>query len=348
MTTPPRRLGRGLSSLIQVTADKHDTPPAPSQPQGIAPTTAPHRSEDAEYPDTISGVGTTSSADPPSARLGGARPIRLEEIVPNRQQPRRAFNAESIGQLAASIARHGLVQPLVVRPIASLSDSQDVVKYELIAGERRWRASRAAGIEAVPVIVREVDNQESLELALVENLQREDLNAIDRAEAYARYCREFDAVPEDLASRLNEDRTTVINYLRLLELPPAVKELVAAGTLSMGHARAILGAASADERTALARSVVENGLSVRALEEVMRRRRESKPAQPAAAVPASKSRDVSAHVVELETRFQQALGTKVKIKPGRGKGRGKITIEYYSFDDFDRIMSRMGVASEQG
>lgn len=348
MTTPPRRLGRGLSSLIQVTAEKYDTPSSPGDPAGNAPATTPRRSDDVDGEATKSEHSATNSVGSPSTQPGGPRPIRLEEIVPNRQQPRREFNAESIGQLAASIARHGLVQPLVVRPVASLQDSQGVVKYELIAGERRWRASRAAGIEAVPVIVREVDNQESLELALIENLQREDLNAIDRAEAYSRYCREFDTKPEDLAGRLNEDRTTVVNYLRLLELPSAVKDLVASGALSMGHARAILGATGADERAALARSVVENGLSVRALEEVMRRRRDSKPAQPAATVPASKSRDVSAHVVELETRFQQALGTKVKIKPGRGKGRGKITIEYYSFDDFDRIMSRMGVASEQG
>jgi len=284
------------------------------------------------------------------AGTGGALPIRIEEIRPNRNQPRREFNTESIGQLAASIARNGLVQPLVVRPLPGGHDTEGVVKYELVAGERRWRASRAAGIEAVPVIVREVDDQKALELALIENLQREDLNAIDRAEAYARYCREFDVKPEELAIRLDEDRTTVVNYLRLLELPAAVKDLVAAGKLSMGHARSILGVADSAERVALARSTVDNGLSVRALEEVLRRRRETgrqgSDAAHSSPTSATKSRDVSAHVVELEGRFQQALGTKVKIRPGRGKGRGKIVIEYYSIDDFDRIMDRMGVSGD--
>jgi ParB family chromosome partitioning protein len=155
------------------------------------------------------------------------------------------------------------------------SDAEGFAKYELIAGERRWRASRAAGVEDVPVIVRDVDDEKSLELALIENLQREDLNAIDRADAYARYCDEFGLSPAEVAQRMAEDRSTVVNYLRLRELPNKVKALVADGQLSMGHARAILGVPQADNREALARSAVANSLSVRALEQIIRRRKES-------------------------------------------------------------------------
>jgi ParB family chromosome partitioning protein len=272
---------------------------------------------------------------------------RINEIVPNVRQPRQQFERESIAALAASIARNGLIQPLVVRPVRDRSDPEGYAKYELIAGERRWRASRAAGVEDVPVIVRDVDDEKSLELALIENLQREDLNAIDRADAYARYCDEFGLSPAEVAQRMAEDRSTVVNYLRLRELPNKVKALVADGQLSMGHARAILGVPQADNREALARSAVANNLSVRALEQIIRRRKESGGAESTRgqatvesdAEPVAKS----AQVRDLENRFQQALGTKVRIVPGRGRQRGRIVIDYFSFDDFDRILDRLGV-----
>jgi len=280
----------------------------------------------------------------------GTTEIPIEAIGPGAHQPRRVFNRDSIAQLAGSIARNGLVQPLVVRPVRNGRDAaQSTLQYELIAGERRWRASRAAGLASVPAIIREADDEKALELSLIENLQREDLNAIDRAEAYARYCREFGLKPEEVASRLHEDRTTVVNYMRLLELPAPVKECVARGTLSMGHARAILGAADEKERIELARVTEANGLSVRALEELVRRRKVGQPldSQPARGAPAAGGkREVSAHLLHLQTQFQQALGTKVLIRPSRGKGRGKIIVEYYSLDDFDRIMARLGVRED--
>jgi ParB family chromosome partitioning protein len=272
---------------------------------------------------------------------------RINEIVPNVRQPRQQFERESIAALAASIARNGLIQPLVVRPLRDRSDAEGFAKYELIAGERRWRASRAAGVEDVPVIVRDVDDEKSLELALIENLQREDLNAIDRADAYARYCDEFGLSPAEVAQRMAEDRSTVVNYLRLRELPNKVKALVADGQLSMGHARAILGVPKADDRAALARSAVTNSLSVRALEQIIRRRKESGDAESANGEPAAQSQGdppaKSAQIRDLENRFQQALGTKVRIVPGRGRQRGRIVIDYFSFDDFDRILDRLGV-----
>lgn len=387
MTPPNRRLGRGLSSLIQVTSQ-----PPPAQ-------TSPPRSEQPPTPTSIHVAGSETAVvpSPPAQNATVARPshdvalapalgtlsdtghateslhsrntsdspgnaaergqvpagtteLPIEAIGPGAHQPRRVFNRESIAQLAGSIARNGLVQPLVVRPVRNGHGApQTIVQYELIAGERRWRASRAAGLASVPAIIREADDEKALELSLIENLQREDLNAIDRAEAYARYCREFGLKPEEVATRLHEDRTTVVNYLRLLELPEQVKECVARGTLSMGHARAILGVADEKERIELARATEANGLSVRALEELVRRRKVGQPldSRPAHGAPASGGkREVSAHLLHLQTQFQQALGTKVLIRPSRGKGRGKIIVEYYSLDDFDRIMARLGVRED--
>jgi len=371
MSKAPSRLGRGLSSLIQPTTappreDNNDSArlPSPRPAQG-APTTGKNPSETSlSHGAGITTVSRQDHVQEPgevfedAAQAGTiswslrAVTARIDQISPNAKQPRREFKRETIAQLAASIARNGLVQPLVVRPIRGEGNgSQHYVKYELVAGERRWRASRAAGVEEVPVIIRDVDDEKALELALVENLQREDLNAIDRAEAYARYCREFGLKPEDVAGRLNEDRTTVINYLRILDLPAEVKAMVANGELSMGHARAILGATDSQERVNLAKSAVSNGLSVRALEEIVRRRRDgASPSGPASPFQGTRKRlpvqEMTAQLSHLQNRFQQALGTKVAIRPGRGKGRGKIVIEYYSLDDFDRIMDRLGVQAD--
>jgi ParB family chromosome partitioning protein len=182
-----------------------------------------------------------------------------------------------------------------------------------------------------------------LELALIENLQREDLNAIDRAQAYRQFCDRFGLKPDQVAERLGEDRTTVVNYLRLLDLPDAIKRLVAGGAISMGHARCLLGLDDDRRRWQLAEAVVQNELSVRALEEIVRR---EKPRDGGAADAQQEPRKVSPHYVDMQRRFEQSLGTKVTIRPSRRKGRGRITIEYYSLDDFDRISERLGVARE--
>ena len=179
-----------------------------------------------------------------------------------------------------------------------------------------------------------------LEMALIENIHREDLNAVDRARAYRRYCDEFDVSAQDLAERLGEDRTTVVNYLRLLELPEEIKELVVAGVLSMAHARCIVGVEDEEERLRLARSVEAHGLSVRALEEVIRREKRGRERGDEEAV------QKPAHVRDLEERLSLGTGTKVRIREGRRRGSGRITIEYYSLDDFDRISRLLGVTAE--
>jgi ParB family chromosome partitioning protein len=229
-----------------------------------------------------------------------------------------------------------MLQPITVRERDG--------KYEIIAGERRLAAARQAGMSRVPILIRKASDEQMLELALIENLQREDLNAIDRAKAYRRFCTRFNLKPDDLAERLGEDRTTVVNYMRLLDLPESVQRLVAESKLGMGHARCLLGIADDLRRERLAEAVAQNDWSVRALEEIVRREktRQSGSEAPAPAV----ARTASAHVRDLQQRFEQAVKTKVTIREGRRKGTGRIVIEYFSLDDFDRIASLLGVGEE--
>lgn len=272
--------------------------------------------------------------------------VPVERLVAGKNQPRTSFSAASIGALARSIAQSGVIQPLVVRRLGSRGDGS-VDSFEIIAGERRWRAAKAAGLNEVPVVVRELDDQEALEIALIENLQREDLNAIDRAEGYESYCRRFGLVAEDLARRLGEDRSTVVNYLRLLELPEELKGWVAVGKISMGHARSLLGVDAADGQMALARAAVANGWSVRQLEEAVRHRKAGK--VDAGGSGGGRSVGIPGKrplIADLEGRLEQAVGTKVRIKEGRKKGTGRITIEYYGLDDFERITGLLGMEVE--
>ncbi len=265
-----------------------------------------------------------------------ARMVPIARLSPNPHQPRGPIAEDSVRTLAESIRQTGILQPITVRPHG--------VGYQIVTGERRWRAAGLAGLAEVPVVVRKVTDEEMLELALVENIQREDLNAIDRAQAYAHYCAQFARRPEEVAGRLGEDRTTVVNFLRLLELPEAVKEMVAKGLLSAGHARSLLGLPNPEQMLLVARTVVKQGLSVRALEDLVRRTRArggaGEPAFATAARPVK-----SAHLRDLETRLSLACGTKVSIEEGKRKGSGRMVIEYYSLDDFDRVAGKLGVAS---
>jgi ParB family chromosome partitioning protein len=184
-----------------------------------------------------------------------------------------------------------------------------------------------------------------MEWALIENLQREDLNPIDRASAYRQFCDRFSQAPEQVAARLGEDRTTVVNYLRLLELPESVRGWVAEGRLSMGHARSLVGVANDDRRSLLAKAVIQEGLSVRALEDLIRRERAASPKEKASSREKNE-RFTSAHIRDLERRFEEALKTKVMIVEGKRKGSGRIMIEYFSLTDFDRIAEALGVREE--
>jgi ParB family chromosome partitioning protein len=309
MQQPQKRLGRGLRSLLSVDDAVTEMPP----PVGALPT----------------GDEATNASFV----------VPVDELRPNPFQPRRDMPPDQLKALADSIRKNGVIQPVLVRRVGPKL-------YQIIAGERRWRAAQQAGLSELPAIVRAADDREMLELALVENIFREDLNAIDRASAYKRYCDEFSLSADEVAQRLGEDRSTTSNYLRLLELPSDVKQWVAEGRLAMGHARCLLGLRSPMEITQMARQVMDQDLSVRAVEKLVRDRLNAR--AEAVRAPAERGDAKRAQVRDLEARFTRALGTKVEIRESARKGRGRILIHYFSLDDFDRVMERLGLDEPNG
>ncbi len=258
---------------------------------------------------------------PPASSVEGVRQIELTRIDPSPHQSRRHFHPERMAELAESIKLHGVVQPVVVRPNGQ--------RYVMIAGERRWRACALAGITTVPAIVRNVQGNELPELTLIENIQREDLNPIEMAVALSRLGREHQLSHEQIASRTGKDRATVTNVLRLLRLPDEVRRRVAAGELSMGHARALLALPDEAAQKALAARIVAQGLSVRQTEALTKSHSARKP-KPIAVIPDPNIREAIQHM-------ERALGTRVRMV-GKGK-QGRIEIEFYSQQDLDRIYS---------
>jgi len=256
----------------------------------------------------------------------------IEEISPSRYQPRKGFDGAKLDELAASIKEKGIIEPLIVRKGES--------GYELIVGERRWRAAQRAGIKEVPVIVREVSTGEALELALIENLQREDLNPLEEAEAYKRLMEEFHHTQEELAKRIGKDRTTVANAVRLLKLPEEIKASLSDESITSGHARALLGLDTPDEQKVACKEIIKRGLSVRETERLVKRiaLRKSKPD---AGVRPSREEDLL--IRNLEETLRRFLGTQVRI-PKKGQ-KGKIEIEFYSDEDLERIIERIMGAS---
>lgn len=246
--------------------------------------------------------------------------LEITRIVPGEQQPRRVFNDKSLNELAQSIKEKGILQPIIVRRTGDGT-------FKIVAGERRWRAATMAGLKKVPVIIKDTAPSDSLEIALIENLQREDLNPLETAEAFHRLMKEFNLTQEELSAKVGKERATVANYLRLLKLPEEIKELINKGSLSMGHARAILSVEGKSDQIALARAVVTKGLSVREVESLATRLTQPKK---------KTSRLKDPQIATLEEKLKQSLGTKVKIKH-KGK-RGKIEIEYYSLDELDRLL----------
>jgi len=342
MSKIARRLGRGLDSLVsnlrtepepQPPHPFHQPPPPPIVGQQAA---APERGS----PEVAAVSGSVKAAMADVAALS-ANPF----------QPRDAITDGDIVSIAESIRRHGLLQPISVRAVGG--------RYQIIAGERRWRAAKSIGMTHVPVIVRQATDEQMLELALIENLQREDLNAMDRARAYRQFCTHFGLRPEEVADRLGEDRSTVLNYLRMLELAEPIRAMVAGGKLSMGHARCLLGEGNEVHRLRLAEAIVANELSVRAAEEIVRRGKAYLGAGATTMAQAGgdallkssgtgtqRGRLRSAHLQDLEQRFERAVKTKVTIHEGRKRGSGRITIEYYTLDDFDRVAEKLGVEVE--
>jgi ParB family chromosome partitioning protein len=254
----------------------------------------------------------------------GAEPseVDVDSIVPGPMQPRTHFDEASLESLADSIRSHGVVQPLVVRRRDN--------GFELIAGERRWRAAKLAGLTRVPVVVKEVPDDNLLEIALIENIQREDLNPIEEAQAYKKLIETVGLTQEALASRVGRDRSYITNYLRLLRLPEDVQQLVKEGRLSTGHARTILALTDLDLQRRVARQIIDGGLSVRATEHLVQRIIEKPAKSPAG------PRVVDPNVRAAETKLRRALGTQVKILMSE-QGRGKLEISFFNSQDLDRI-----------
>ncbi len=271
------------------------------------------------------GLGALIPAGSPGMLLkgsgGGATEVELHRIIASEYQPRKNFKDDAIASLAESIKSVGVIQPVILR-------RRDEGGYQLIAGERRFRAAALAGLTRIPAIVKDVSPAEVLEMALVENIQREDLNPIETAEAYERLVGEFKLTQEELSAKVGKERSTVANFLRLLTLPPEVKRDLAEGDLTMGHAKAILSLDAASKQMALRREIISRGLSVREAEGAAKRLK-----APGHVI---KKKEPSAQMAMLEDELKKKLGTKVKIKR-KGK-RGSINIEFYSDAELDRLL----------
>ena len=305
MTSPsaPRRtggLGRGLGALI------------PSGPVATAPAPTPSTPQ----PEPVAG-----------ARFAA---IPLDQITPNPLQPRTHFDEEALAELVTSIREVGLLQPVVVRELGP-------ERYELIMGERRWRASKEVGTETIPAIIRDTDDDAMLRDALLENLHRSQLNPLEEAAAYAQLLADFGSTHEELALRIGRSRPQISNTLRLLQLPPAVQRRVAAGVLSAGHARAILGLATPEAQEQMATRVVAEGMSVRSVEEAVQLANADEPASDDVPPQPRAKRPVPAELEQVADRLSDRFETRVKVDLGRA--RGKVTIEFASVEDLERIVA---------
>ena len=315
---PHKHLGRGLQALLNPVILQGGSPSATSGSSALG--------------DTISGpIMPDLSPLPADAELKKAfRQIKAEDISPNPYQPRTEWDAQQLSELAESIKANGIIQPIIVRAVGG--------KYQIIAGERRFRASQLVGINTIPALVREASDAQMLEIALVENIHRTNLNAIERAKAYQNYLKTFNLNQVEAAGRLGEDRSVVANYLRLLDLPDDVKRMLIAGEISMGHARAILALPTDELRRKLANRALAGRLSVREVERLVKKY---------TVTIAPKATSVKApNIVDLETRLKRQLGTQIEIQTRKNGQRGKIVIDFYSLDEFERILSQLGITEE--
>jgi ParB family transcriptional regulator, chromosome partitioning protein len=305
----PKHLGRGLESLLGpiISTVKENLDVAVTE-------VAPKFSEDKELHKYVV-------------------ELDFETIVPNPYQPRHNWNDEQLQDLAGSIKENGVLQPIIVRPNNG--------KYEIVAGERRFRASQLAGLKKIPAMVRKTDDAEMLALAIVENIHRADLNPIEKAKAYQSFMEMFSLTQEQAAQKLGQDRSVLANYVRLLNLPAEVKQMLVDGSLDMGHARAILALPTDDLRKRLANRALAGRLSVREVERLVR--------LALAAGDDKKQKQIiekPANIKDLEEKIRARLGTRVDIKARKNGQRGKIIIEFYSLDEFDSITQMLGVTNE--
>ncbi len=258
--------------------------------------------------------------------------ISVNDIEPNPRQPRRDFDEQALQELAHSIRLHDLVQPITVSAIAN-------GKFRLISGERRWRASKLAGLKDIPAYVRKADDQQLLELALLENLQREDLNAMEIALSYKRMMEELSHTQEEVAERMGKERSTVANYIRLLKLPPDIQVAVRKGEISMGHARALINVDTVDKQLYIYHEIVKSGLSVRQTEELVRKLYKS-----GGAVKETAKTGLPPAYKKIEDNLASHFSAKVKLSHSK-KGNGSILIEYYSIHDLNKILEQMGITA---
>jgi ParB family chromosome partitioning protein len=311
---PKSRLGRGLSSLISISA------PVAAEANPLPAGTTGNASPDPS-PDVPSDTLPTSAGRPTE--------LLLSAVTPNPHQPRRQFDDTRLAELAASLKSNGVIQPIVVRQVDDT--------YQLIAGERRFRAAKLAGFATIPAIVRsDVDAFAQAQMALVENIQREDLNPLERAQGYRSLLDQLGLTQAELAARLGEDRSTVANFLRLLELSNPVQTLIREGRLSLGHAKLLAGVGDLAEQDRLANLTVQQELSVRNLERLL---------AGGHVVSAPKATVSSAHVVDLEKTLARQLGMRVQLRAGK-KGKGRLVIHYGSLDQFDELLTRIGVRAQ--
>jgi ParB family chromosome partitioning protein len=307
----PKHLGRGLESLLGPIMSEQAAIAELSPPRVAAPKFPPDKDLQESFRDLL-----------------------LEQISPNPYQARTVWNDQDLTELADSIRANGVIQPIIVRAFQGA--------YQLIAGERRFRAAQMAGLAKIPALVRDVTDEQLFEWSLVENIHRRDLNAIERAKAYQRYLGAFSLTQAEASQRLGEDRSVIANHLRLLDLPEDIRRMLIDGQLTMGHARAILSLPSDELRRKLANRAMAGRLSVRDVERLVRKYLQEEQKTPA------KARTKPAHIADLEDKLCRHLGTRVQIDTRRNGHRGKIVIEFDSLDEFDRITETLGLACNDG
>lgn len=323
------KLGRGLSALVDQSGSSVIQVVAPIVPEQNANIKSNHDLE------AVSGVSE------------GVLLVDVTRIVPNPHQPRRVFEDQSLEELARSITEHGLMQPIVVR-------KADQERYEIIAGERRWRATCQTGQTSIRAIVLEVDDAQSAELALIENIQREDLNPIERAHGFAVLAKGFAFTQGQIAERVGINRSTVANILRLIELEDEIQSMIIAGELGGGHGKALLSCKDSEQRLMLARQAVQEGWTVRMLEKIAVSDAASEIDQIDPNTPAKNELTddtlsrMKSVLIDLEKRLGEELSTKVKLKTDQSGTKGSITIEFYDLDHFDGLMNRLGVCDIEG
>jgi ParB family chromosome partitioning protein len=310
-----KALGKGLSALIPDTyVNKAAAAPQPAANVPAQP------------------MKTVSTAAAPAAQgfPQGFLVVEINKITPNPDQPRQIFSQESIQELADSIKEKGVLQPVIVTRKAD--------GYILICGERRLRAATLCGLDKIPAIIKDLAPQDFLEWGLIENIQREDLNPLEEAQAYQKIMEQSAISQDQVAKRVGKNRTTVANMVRLLRLPDSVREMLASGQLSSGHARALLGMLTPEHQRHLAKRIVQENLSVRQVEAIVGRSTARRGAKPA--------RNLTPEIVDLEGRLTRWFGTQVKIHPRKNKNQGRLEIHYFSLDDLDRVLDKAGLPKD--